>query len=120
MSTPPARKFDFEMDYDQIRQWADHVERVIAAGKPAGTVFYWNRTGEWCQIADPFGKIIRGVDWPMELGQVYDLDQVTTPYHPCEIPCRVRVLREATHADAEAIYAGRLQRRKFYYEVITD
>lgn len=125
MVSTPKKTFDFEIDYENHRQWAEHVAGVIDSGVPVGgSIFYWSKTrslDSWCQISDPFGKMIRGVDWPMEIDGVYDLDHVYMPYHPdIEVPCRIRVLREATHAEAEAIHHGPLPRRKFYYEVTSD
>lgn len=122
MVSTPKTKFDFEIDYSEHERWAEHVARLLSTGGPnGGTIFYWTNTKEWCQISDPFGKMIRGVDWPMEIGGVYDLEHVTCPYHPgVELPCRIQVLREATHADAVAINHGPLSRRKFYYEVMSD
>lgn len=106
-------------------EWARFVSDVLSTGQPVGgTIFYWRERrslDDWCQISDPFGKMIRGVDWPMEINQVYDLDHVHCPYHPgVEIPCRIRVLRAATRAEAEAIHHGPLPKRKFYYEVMSD
>lgn len=124
MLSTPKTKFDFEVDYSQHQAWAAHVAGILASGVPVGgTIFYWRERRaieDWCQISDPFGKMIRGVDWPMEINGVYDLEHVACPYHPgVELPCRVRVLGEATHADAEAIHHGPLPRRKFYYEVMS-
>ena len=130
MLSTPEKKFDFEIDYDAHQRWAEHVERVLTSPDVApgavATLFCWGHDHQgdlnyWCQIQDPFGKMIRGVDWPLELNQSYDLDHVHCPYHPgVDIPCRIRVLKVATHEDAEAIHHGPLPRRKFYYEVMSD
>lgn len=127
MLSTPKTKFDFEIDYEAHQKWAEHVWRVIEAGSDSiSTIFYWGHGNQgnveyWCQIADPFGKMIRAVDWPLEINQAYDLDSMHCPYHPgVDLPCRIRVLGEATHAEAEAIHHGPLPRRKFYYEVMSD
>lgn len=120
MSTPQTT-YDFEIDYDEMQVWAAKVARAIDRGITAATILYWKGTKDWCQVCDPFGKMIRGVDWPMEVNRVYDLESVTAVYHPgVKIPCIVRVLATATHDDAERINQGPLPRRKFYYEVIAD
>ena len=127
MLSTPEKKFDFEVDYSQHQLWADHVAGILASGVlVGGTIFYWGEGHQgdlnyWCQVSDPFGKMIRGVDWPLEVNQAYDLDHVHCPYHPgVELPCRIHVLAEATHEDAERIHHGPLPRRKFYYEVMSD
>jgi hypothetical protein len=130
MSTQKRRTFDFEIDYEQFQLLADQGRAILDAlgvvedGKPEPQVrplmLYWMNTTEWCQVCDVFGKMIRGVDWPMEVGCEYELAPINMPYHETPQPLRVYVVRQATHAEAIAIAGHPLAPRRYYYEVHTD
>lgn len=121
-STKKAGTFDFEIDYEQVQAFAEHGAAILSNPEFGirPIILYWMETDQWCQVCDVFGQMIRGVDWPMEVGAVAQLDDLSLPYHPQPIPCLVYVESPATHADAEALAGRALARRKHYYWVTAD
>jgi hypothetical protein len=75
----------------------------------------------WGIVHDPFGKTLHGCDSPHRIGAIVQIGEATMAWHGSRVvPVFARILRKASHAEAERLAQKRLTKRTYCYEVSLD
>ena len=115
-----APQFEFDIDVEKAREWADRAQSALDRGVPAVILIFRGATRQWCMVYDALGKTIYATDTRRGVGEDYELDELHVVYHDEPIPCLIHVLTESSHEEAETVYGQPLSKRRHYYEVLVD
>ena len=118
---PQARNETPALDWDRLAQ---HVATVWAdlAADETWTMREPNQAQDlWGIVHDPFGKTLHGRDSALRIGSVVQIGEATMEWHGTSVvPVWARILRKASHAEAERLAQKRLAKRAYCYEVSLD